>query len=176
MVPSPNDVMKLLADGLALVYHEARNARHLVTKGYLSSAGWEVLVSLPRDRDDAWKEIQDVRESAAAAPTVAKAIRGFNVRFGKSLEDLADLYSNQNWKHASAVGGHAWRDVTERVVQLGDAIVSQRPEQLQEAVGRILAARHNNGDVRDKIIRLDKALGVQTGSLWNDNSGAQLTP
>jgi len=38
----------LLADFITLVYHEARNVRHLIEKGCLDSTGLEKLQSLPK--------------------------------------------------------------------------------------------------------------------------------
>src|SRR3989442_15115044 len=52
------DLMELLADGLALVYHEARNVRFLIRASVIPATGWEKLVALPTNRVDAWKKIQ----------------------------------------------------------------------------------------------------------------------
>jgi hypothetical protein len=94
--------VRLLADGLALVYHEARHVRHLVRAKYLSAAGWERLLNLPTNRVDAWRAVQGVRIAAAAARTANKAARRFELQFSKSQADIQDPYSNDHWTRRCA--------------------------------------------------------------------------
>jgi hypothetical protein len=148
----PKDAIRLLADGLALVYHEARHARHLVKAGHISPIGWDRLLSLPTNRVDAWRAIQAIRKKAAYSATAASASSTFEQRFGKSLADLQHLYSNNHWKHAASVGGHAWCGVTAAVINLRDAILQGSLGEIESEAQLLLAARHNNGAVRDKII------------------------
>lgn len=155
---------RLLADGLALVYHEARHVRHLVRGGHLSPAGWERLLSLPTNRVEAWREIQTTRQAAAGSVDVAQAISGFEDQFRKSLADLAELYANVNWRHATAVGGHAWRAVTDTVIMLRDAV--GQGGNIAVAADALVRSRHNNGVVREKIVGLDSALGLAICSWW----------
>jgi len=169
---STTDAMRLLADGLALVYHEARHARHLVKGGFLPSTGWERLLSLPTNRVKAWQAIQAVREDAAKALTPDEAIDLFEKRFGKDLASLGELYANEHWKHAKTVGGHAWRGVTAAVGTLGMAIQRGRVSEIEGAVHSLLSSRHNNGAVRDKIVELDAAVGISTGQWWLSQAGA----
>jgi hypothetical protein len=56
-VETESSAVSLLADGLALVYHEGRHVRHLVRAGRVDPGGWEVLLSLPTNRVDAWREV-----------------------------------------------------------------------------------------------------------------------
>jgi hypothetical protein len=167
MALSTPDAVKLLADGLALVYHEARHARHLVKAGYLSTAGWERLLSLPTNRVQAWSVIQTVREAAAEARTASEAAVRFERRFAKSLADLQDLYTNDHWKHAKVVGGHAWYGVTAAVIALWDAIELGVASEVEAAAQSVLTARHNNGLIADKITGLDAAIGIRTGQWWH---------
>lgn len=168
MTFSKTDSVKLLADGLALIYHEARHARHLVNPGYLSAAGWEQLLSLPTNRVKAWKVIHPIRENAANAPTADKALDRFELRFGKNLANLRDLFANEHWKHASAVGGHAWRSITAAVNSLGEAIKRGYSDDIEGAAHSLLIAHHNNGLIRDKINELDSEVGFQTGPWWQN--------
>lgn len=163
---SSTDAVKLLADGLALVYHEARHARHLVRAGHLAAIGWERLLNLPTNRIDAWRAVQDVRKDAATAKTARDAVGRFERRFGKNLVDLQDLYANDHWKHAATVGGHAWRRVTAAVTSLSDAIELRHVEEIERAAQSLRTSRHNNGAVREKIGGLDTAIGIQTGQWW----------
>lgn len=169
---SRTDAMKLLADGLALVYHEARHVRHLVKAGHLSPAGWERLLSLPTNRVEAWRAVQTARKGAAGAPTASKAAGQFEQRFAKSLANLQDLYANEHWKHAATVGGHAWRGVTASVGALRAAIEGGDVSEIEGAAQSVLTARHNNGRLRDKIGGLDAAVGIQTGQWWQQPPGA----
>jgi len=50
-----------LADLSTLLYHEGRNVRHLVRAGYASAEQYQILVSLPRNRYEAWAALQPVR-------------------------------------------------------------------------------------------------------------------
>lgn len=171
MVTAMIDSVKLLADGLALVYHEARHARHLVKAGYLVPAGWERLLYLPTNKVMAWQAVQVVREDAANALTGDKAISLFEQHFDKSLANLSDLYENEHWKHASAVGGHAWCSVTTAVSGLAKAIKRGNISEIEGTTHSLLIARHNNGTIRDKIAELDIAIGVQTGPWWQYHMG-----
>jgi hypothetical protein len=168
----PTDAVKLLADGLTLVYHEARHVRHLVRASHLSATGWERLLSLPTNRVAAWRTLQDTRKAAAEAQTVQKAAGRFEKRFAMSLASLQDLYTNEHWKHAEGVGGHAWRGVTAAVSALRDAIEWGDAGEIEGAAQSLLRARHNNGTVRDKIAELDAAIGIQSGQWWQRAAGA----
>jgi hypothetical protein len=163
---SSTDAVKMLADGLALVYHEARHVRHLVKAGRLTRIGWERLLSLPTNRVEAWRALQDVRKDAATEKRASSAAGRFERRFGKSLADLQDLYANDHWKHAATIGGHAWRGVTAAVTNLCEAIELGDAPKIESAGGSVRGSRHNNGAVRDKLIELDAAIGVQTGQWW----------
>jgi hypothetical protein len=135
----------LFADGLSLVYHEARHVRFLVKADYVPAGGWERLISLPKNRVEAWKQLQPIRQAARRKSTAREAATVFQKRFGPSLKNLDQLYENANWKHASAVGGHAWRNVTAMVSALGEAIDRQDQAGIDRASADLLQARHNTG-------------------------------
>jgi hypothetical protein len=46
MVTSLSNDVRLFADGLALVYHEARHLGHLIRDRHLAPSGWERLRTL----------------------------------------------------------------------------------------------------------------------------------
>jgi hypothetical protein len=144
-----------------------------VRAGYVDSGGWEVLLSLPTDRVEAWRMVFRLRSEASTAENAGNsAVRVFAQHFRKTLEDLEALYQNEHWKHAAAVGGHAWRGVTAAVVGLRDAIALGDSVDVVEAARILVAARHNNGDVRHKIRELDQAIGHQTGTWWPEDADA----
>ncbi len=160
--------MKLLTDGLSLLYHEGRHVRFLIKGGYLPPTGWEKLVSLPRNRVDAWKELQSVRQAARSRSSAREAVEIFQKRFGRSVEDLDTLYGNPNWKDAKAVGGHAWRCVTAVVCNLRAAIEHSDQREIRRGSASLLAARHNTGPLQCKIVELDQAVGSTTDPWWHD--------
>lgn len=162
--------ISLLADGLALVYHEARHVRFLISAAHLPDAGWERLISLPKNRVEAWRMMRSVRVAAASRPRGTEAARLFETRFRKTPEDLQLLYADSHWKHGSAVGGHAWRAVTSSVIALLDAIDHGPSGTIDAACARLLAVQHNNGLLRDKIVELDNAIEVATNPWWNKSS------
>jgi hypothetical protein len=168
---SASTQLKLLADGLALVYHEARHARHLVKAGYISPAGWEHILGLPANRVEAWRTVQAVRQAAGEAENASNAAGCFEQRFKKSVDDLEELYTNPHWRHASAVGGHAWRGVAAAVSGLRDAIERAETSDVEIAAESLVAARHNNGPIRQKVKELDALIGVQSGDWWQCFSG-----
>ncbi len=161
------DTVKLFADGLTLVYHEARHVRFLIKAGHVSATGWEHVVSMPRDRVKAWRELQSVRQGARCSSTAREAARLFEERLGHTLEDLQLLYENPNWKDADAIGGHAWRRVTALVSALGDAIDQKDSTEIGRSCDGLLQARHNNGVLREKIRELDRTVGVTTDGWWH---------
>ncbi len=85
------------------------------------------------------------------------------------------LYAEPHWKHANAVGGHAWRDVVSSVIALRDAIDQGQASMIDTACDRLLTARHNNGLVRDKIVELNNAIGAATSRRWNESRPRCLT-
>ena len=163
---TPDQAMALFADGLALVYHEARHVRHLIKAGYVSKGTWEAFLSLPANRVDAWRHLQPLRSGASTAQTAQGARQVFEARFLKSLEDLAALYADTHWKHADSVGGHAWRGVTDTVAQLGMAIDAGEETATTLSASRLLGSRHNNGAVSSKIIGLDRGIERMPGDVW----------
>lgn len=148
----------LYVDSISLIYHEARNVRHLVKKGYLPKVGLEKIISLPRNRVEAWREVQPSRKEAHDLNTVEGANKVFFERFGINLQELLKIYQNKNWEHAKEYGGNAWAEVTELMLFLGRTLRSQDTKQIEEACDRLGQACHNNGKLLDKLNSLDKQL------------------
>lgn len=142
---------------LALVYHEARNVRHLIGKGHIQGAAWERLRSLPTNREDAWLAIQPVRKEAAAAPSASKAAEAFVKRFAADLTQLIALYDNPHWK-SSCLGGNAWGTITRAVRDLRDALDARDRQRSTELLASLPAMWHNTGRVSEKLTGLDQLL------------------
>lgn len=110
--------LTLLADYLALVYHEARNVRHLIHAGFIDSGPWTRLISLPVNREKAWRELQSIRAAARKAQPPRDVLSAFERRFEISLQQLIELYGHQAWR-GGAHGGNAWKGIAQLV---GDAV------------------------------------------------------
>jgi hypothetical protein len=165
--------LALLADGMALVYHEARHVRFLIDGGHLDGRGWESIRSLPINRVEAWRVVDGVRQKSRSAKSAAELAETFRSRFGRSVSDLEDLFANANWKHAAAAGGHAWRGVVAAVIALAGSLDGSDPEGIAAAASALVSARHNNGFVSDKVSELDAHIGASGAAAW---SGGRLTP
>jgi len=160
------DPLKLHADGLTLVYHEARHVRFLVKKGFVDKAGWQRFISLPTNRFEAWRQLQPLRRGARSAVTISEAAGQFSKYFAQDLEGLLALYSNPNWKHSAMCGGNAWRDVTQSVLDLKAALENGDQQEIRQACWRLVGADHNNGKLRDKLVELDREVGAAPDVWW----------
>jgi hypothetical protein len=163
---SPADALALFADGLALVFHEARHVRHLIKAGFVPAISWSALTMLAANRVVAWRQIQPQRMSASKEAEAAQAAAVFEARFNKGLTELSDLYRNPHWRHAAHVGGHAWLAVAAAVSALGSAIDSAGSNEISLRSEELLMAKHNNGSIAAKIVDLDQQIGSTPRSLW----------
>lgn len=148
-----------LCDAISLVYHEARNVRHLVHKGLLSHERWRFLVALPTNREAAWREITAVRENAKKQVSVDAVLKVFHGRFHVSLHDLEEMFANDNWRHAKMYGGNAWAGIANLTAKLADAMRMQEVEAAQCIMTELRNSRHNTGSLCEKLARLQKATG-----------------
>lgn len=157
MIENP-DEFNVLCNYVALIYHESRNVRHLLSKGFLNPEPWRFVVSLPTNRDDAWREIAPLRDKAQQNLSVDGALNVFKSRFHVSLIDLSELFANENWKHAKHYGGNAWAGITRLAVQLAEALRSKDRPAVCKIATQLKESQHNTGLVQEKIAQLDKAL------------------
>ena len=100
MVQQSTYPIRELSDYVFLLYHEARNVRHLIRAGHISAEGWEKIVSLPNNRDQAWKAIQPIRSSATHAESEIECLRLFEEQFDMDLTALQEMFEDTNWRHA----------------------------------------------------------------------------
>jgi hypothetical protein len=143
---------------VCLVYHEARNVRHLVKQGYLEREPYRRLCdSLATNRYVAWSQLQPVRaEATEKGWTMAHLTFGIHFN-GLLLWDLAALFGDPHWKH-SQVGGNRWRDVTHAVIELLEAFASPSEDAFKPLLREIPLMRHNMGLVGEKLAYLDAHL------------------
>jgi len=92
-------------DHACLCYHEARNVWHLIKAGHVPPRPFELLRTLPTNTFDAWQAMAPLRSEAMASGTAHSASEIFTKRFGLSLDDLAQLYGNPNWR-SGGYGGN----------------------------------------------------------------------
>jgi len=81
-----------VTDFVALLYHEARNVRHLIKKGFLDEEPWRWVVSLPVSRDEAWREMSSLRTNARQATSVDEVTSVFEQRFHVTLKELIEMF------------------------------------------------------------------------------------
>jgi hypothetical protein len=144
-----------LADYLALLYHEARNVRHLIAKGCVSREAWGALVGLPKNKFAAWEAIRPLRSAAASAVSAGAAVSVFSDHFGVSLHQLVALYSNVAWRDAAAFGGSAWLSPAKLVAALVPAIDRAETGKCEELFATLRASRHNTDLLAAKLSLLD---------------------
>lgn len=165
---SETDPLPLPVDGLALVYHDARHVRFLIEKGFVPAEGWDQIRSLPRNRVEAWRVIAPLRKKANETGNAEQAAALFTLHFKHSAHDLAVLFQNPNWKHAAAVGGHAWRGVTAAVANLLEMLRRGNASEISQAATTLANSNHNNGPVRGKVLALDAAIGDTPERCWSE--------
>jgi len=159
------DAIRLLVDGLALTYHEARHVRVLTKAGHLPLDDWAAFIDLPRDRVEAWRTLLPRRQAASLVTDARAAEAVFETEFGRPAAALAVLFSSRHWIEA-AVGGQAWRHVMACVLTLRDTLSSGDPAEFTPACARLVNIRLDDGRLRDRITGLDRAIGFASHPLW----------
>lgn len=149
------DGMKSLAEYVSLLYHEARNVRHLTRDGHFSSTGWERIISLPTNRDKAWEAVQSTRQKAHRSSSPDELMDIFTRRFGVNLRGLQEMFENPNWRDARLYGGNAWARIVKDVILFAQAIKSGDEERQENLSNRLKEARHNTGQIKSKLEKLD---------------------
>lgn len=152
-----SQIVREFVDYVALLYHEARNVRHLIREGYLPPGRFTRLVGLPKNRSAAWEALQDLRTEAKQVDSASEAEAVFCRRLGVSLEDLVLLFQDRHWRHSSR-GGNRWADVATAVSKLRDAIERHDLAAASACVSEVALMHHNTGIVGEKLRRLDGAL------------------
>jgi len=146
-----------LADYVTLVYHEARNVRHLIQAHAVEPEPWKYLVALPVNRNKAWEALQDLRSEACKADTVGVVLLPFERRLRVTLEELEVLYAHPAWRNAT-YGGNAWKTITQLVRGLAAALAKDQPAEALRLLETLSRARHNTGSIAAKLRNLDEAL------------------
>ena len=150
MVQKSNQMAELV-DLICLVYHEARNVRHPIKHGRLSTDGiYRKLLNLAKNRATAWDQMAQVRDKAARAKTPVDAAMVFQEVYDLTLNDLQQLYRQPFWRH-SPTGGNKWSDITKAVENLMTCMVSGQSAPAIALICEILDMRHNTGLVRAKL-------------------------
>jgi hypothetical protein len=153
-----SSVLQAFTDLVTLVYHEGRNARHLIHAGLIKDPQpYNRLTYLPRNREKAWKLLQKLRNAAKMRPDAAKVADAYSRHFGLTLEEMSHLFHHEGWRH-SKVGGNRWAAITDSVIPLRDTLVDGRTEEAEKVADRTLSMNHNRGVVVDKLRNLDHAL------------------
>ncbi|MFC2028871.1 hypothetical protein ACFLTX_02980 [Chloroflexota bacterium] len=160
MSTETQDHYAFFVDSLCLVYHEARNVRHLIRSKLIDAKGWDRIISQPTNRDKAWNAIQPVRRKALEKGNPEEAAKVFTDRYGVGLSYLKVLYFHSGWK-GSRTGGNAWSKLTNLVEDLLCALTESDQQKVEETVTKLQLAHHNTGSFQDKLEKLDAALVSQ---------------
>ena len=153
------------ADYVTLVYHEARNVRHLVRDGHVEKESYKrIISSLSENPEIAWQQLQRVRIATKKAKSTKRIEKIFQDRFGKDLEELVVLFRNPEWRHAKLRGGNEWAKVTRAVIEFRDAIETNNVGRASELREYIRGMDHNTGKVEAKLYKLDAYLLSVTGN------------
>jgi hypothetical protein len=148
--------LPLLVNYVALVYHEARNVRHLIQVRAVDPEAWKYLVALPVNRHKAWEALQGIRAEAQQAETVRAALLPFERRFKVTLDQLRVLYDNPAWRNA-AYGGNAWKAIAMLVWRLAAALEKDQSDEVSGVLTMLFQAQHNTGSLVAKLRQLDEA-------------------
>ena len=148
-----------LVDYTTLVYHEARNVRHLIDAQAVEPEKWDRLRSLlPRNKNEAWEKLQDIRSKAQQAKSVQTALLLFEQRFNVTLAQLQELFDNPAWRHARLYGGNAWKEITRLVLCLTIALEKENYNEVNKILEKLSQAEHNTGSLSAKLRQLDDGL------------------
>lgn len=169
---SEPELVETFVDFCSLCYHEARNVRFLIKKGFVNPDKFGLLRELPQDRYEAWHALQPIRLRAKRDETVVGTKRLFQERFRIGLSDLVILFQNQGWRHSSR-GGNQWANIVSAVSDL-DRELENRDLKHASAISLQLAnIRHNNGNALEKLRELDQWL-VANPQTPSDSDGGSL--
>ena len=147
--------LDFLCDVVALLHHEARNVRHLIKNNYLGKEPWLQVTALPNNRDEAWHHLAPLVIEAKTAETPERVVAVFEDRFKVSLDELAEMFADSNWRHAKYYGGNAWNTITRLVIALYQALKADDKTTAHEIIGKLKTARHNTGMLSEKLARLN---------------------
>jgi hypothetical protein len=146
-----------VTDFVALLYHEARNVRHLIGQGVIDEALWRSVRSLPGNRDEAWRQMSSLRTRARRATSVDGVLSLFERQFHVSVADLVEMFGNSAWRHARLHGGNAWERIGRHVIELVTALQTGDAHAAEHLISTIRTARHNTGGVSEKLADLEAA-------------------
>lgn len=150
-----HEVITLFTDIVTLLYHEARNVRHLLKKAGVPPEFQVLRDGLATNRYEAWRQLQPVRREAASQLSGSDVERVFKSHFGLAIDDLVDLYNHHGWK-GSDYGGNAWLPIAIRASEIRDLIDAGEEKEADELAGLVLVSSHNTGKVGDKLRDLDR--------------------
>jgi hypothetical protein len=147
--------LPLYVEYLALLYHEARNARRLIQLNAVSRKTFGAVVDkLPPDRVEAWKRLIHVQQRCVEPASAKEIETAFAREFGCNLEDLHALFTNQAWKRLPQSGGPPWAAIAQAVARLRDALQAGNAPEAVKLAGEISTMHHNSGTVRDRLAGL----------------------
>jgi hypothetical protein len=149
--------IRQFASYVALLYHEARNVRHLVLGGVVKVDRYRKLISLPKNKEEAWKQLQSVRLRAEEASSAEEVSEIFQKHFSLTLREIVELSENRHWR-GHLYGGNRWSAIGRVVIELKEAIDTNSSEDFAKLLTKLEGMQHNTGIVGDKLKFLEQAL------------------
>lgn len=73
-IGTDSEYLHALVGYVSLVYHEARNVRHLIQCGVIEQDPWKLVVALPGNKYKAWRAIQDIRAKAEGSALLIRKL------------------------------------------------------------------------------------------------------
>jgi hypothetical protein len=140
---SPLSDLASFASYVCLLYHEARNVRHLITAGVLGGEQSVYLLHLRGIGRQRGRSFNNCAIGVSSRERAGAACDLFAHGFQLSLEDLVDLFGHGGWRH-SAYGGNRWHCIARCVLALRHTL--EAGEAVGDLPGRISAMSHNTGE------------------------------
>lgn len=150
--------MEPLGDLVCMIYHEARNIRFPLQAGTITpkeAPRYKLLTSLPKNREDAWRQMQPLRIVASGAISSPSTI--YEKKFGLSVGQLADLFERPIWRDLFR-GGNKWGAIARKVQECLVAHETGDCAKRDDLVQEVLLMSHNTGLLHTKLRDLKKSL------------------
>ena len=143
-----------LVDLVCMIYHEARNVRHTIkARRVPDEARFALLVNLPTNRDEAWRQMRMCREAARTGKGSSAIAATFERTYRVTVVELAELYERPIWKD-SPTGGNAWASIAREVARALRLHETGQRSECEATMAAILQMPHNTGLVVEKLRRL----------------------
>lgn len=146
--------MQEFVDVICLLYHEARNVRHPIKAGKLpNEVKYHRLLNLPSNRDQAWQQMEKIRDKAASFLKAEEVVKVFQDEYAINIDELLTLYREPCWK-GSLYGGNKWAPICSKIIKILKSMKSGDDVNISISFKTIFQMEHNTGTVEQKLRKL----------------------